>query len=331
MKSWLQYTWCALPLYTCCALLLLQLAPLSAQASETEDTVNTLWKDAIRDAQLSAGPETLELSLEDAITVSLRRNLGLQVQRMQRGRALLSIMDATGIYDLNLSATGFMSDETQASASNLDGADVSQSERAALNLGLSQLITTGGTVELDWQNSRFESNSFFSSVNPSFNINWDLVYTQPLLRNFGRLVTERGILVARNNSQSALHDLHQAVINTIVQVETAYWQLVESREQRSVAEESLRLAEELHEMNRIQVEVGTLAPLELVQSEAGIATRREEIIRTEAAVEDAADDLRRLLNLERGSLVGRRHRTDHQPRDTTHRSRPARVHPHRVR
>jgi outer membrane protein len=64
-----------------------------------------------------------------------------------------------------------------------------------------------------------------------------------------------------------------------------------------VAEESLTLANQLHEMNRVQVDVGTKAPLELVQSEAGIATRQEDIIRVSAIVEDAADLLRRLLNL----------------------------------
>ena len=62
-------------------------------------------------------------------------------------------------------------------------------------------------------------------------------------------------------------DLAVQVIDTVQTVANGYWALVEGLEQLKVAEESLALARELHEMNRIQIEVGTLAPLELVQSE----------------------------------------------------------------
>ncbi len=93
----------------------------------------------------------------------------------------------------------------------------------------------------------------------------------------------------------------------------AYWNLVEAREQLVVAEQSLALARELHERNRIQVEVGTLAPLELVQSEAAIATRDEDIIRATAAVGDAEDELRRLLNLPPGPALGAADRATTDP------------------
>ena len=100
----------------------------------------------------------------------------------------------------------------------------------------------------------------------------------------------------------SLDDLEVQVVDTVQTVANGYWALVEGLEQLKVAEESLALAEELHEMNRIQIEVGTLAPLELVQSEAGIATREEEIIRVQAQIQDAADELRRLLNLDERSF-----------------------------
>src|SRR6185295_9930913 len=68
------------------------------------------------------------------------------------------------------------------------------------------------------------------------------------------------------------------------------------------AQQSLGLARELHERNRIQVEVGTMAPLEIVQSEAAIASREEDIIRATANIGDAEDVLRQLLNLPAGEL-----------------------------
>ena len=92
---------------------------------------------------------------------------------------------------------------------------------------------------------------------------------------------------AHTNSAISREDFQSQVEGIIQQVSDTYWQLVEAREQLEVAEESLDLAKDLHEMNKIQVEVGTMAPLETVQSEAGVATREEDIIRRQAAVEDS--------------------------------------------
>jgi len=86
-------------------------------------------------------------------------------------------------------------------------------------------------------------------------------------------------------------------------VEEGYWNLVEARYQLQVSEAALDLARRLHEQNRVRVDVGTLAPLELVQSEVGIATREEEIIRARFAVGNAEDRLRQLLGLDRDAQL----------------------------
>ena len=263
-----------------------------------QQRVSSGWNVDLATEGLEPAESTLELSLEDAIAAALQRNLQLRIQRFARAQSLFGVQQATGIYDFNIGVNTSMDEETQASVSVLDGADVRESEGQSLGLRLDQLINTGGTVSLNWQNRRNENNSTFSQLNPSFNVGFDLLFSQPLLQNGGRLVTERGIRVAQLDTLSSLDDLELAIADTIQQVENAYWTLVEAREQLAVAEESLSLAENLHEMNKVQVEVGTKAPLELVTSEAGIATRQEEIIRAQAAVGDGEDVLRQLLNLE---------------------------------
>ena len=245
----------------------------------------------IRDGQLL-------LSLEDAVITALRRNLGLQVQRYRREQSHEVIRQTKGIFDLGLSIDTATFEENSPAASALEGADIRQSEGTNLDLRLDQLLSTGGVVSFVWDNLRTESNSIFSAVNPSFNVGMDAVFTQPLLSGFGDNVTKRNIYVARNNSRISLEALEQSVILAVQDVEAAYWDLVEGQEQLKVSLESLELAKELHEMNRIQVEVGTMAPLELVQSEVGVATREEEVLRAETRANDAADRLRQLLNLE---------------------------------
>ncbi len=272
-------------------------ALLYAMPLPAAEIVSSLPREIAAETDLDIREGQVNLSLEDAIFISLRRNLGLQVQRYQREQIFHTISQSQGIFDLGLSASLGALEETTPSATALDGSEVRESERQNLDLRLDQLVSTGGTVSFVWNNDRFETNSLFASVNPSFNVGMDFLFTQPLLAGRGKAVTKRNILVASNSSEISAELLEQQIILSVETVEGAYWDLVEAQEQYNVSLESLALAEELHQMNGIQVEVGTLAPLELVQSEVGVAIREEEVLRARVTAEDFADVLRQLLNL----------------------------------
>lgn len=253
------------------------------------------------DVEATAG---LEVSLEDAVVYALRHNLQLVIERFVRERSMLGIVEAYGRYDLVLEADASTGSLTRPPASVLEELETAVFTRDddTLNLALSQLTPWGGTVSLGLDNTRSESSDLNRQPNPSFDVGAELTFLQPLMRNFGRLATERDILVARATSGIDLETFRDRIEATVELVADFYWDLVEARAQLDVAEESLDLAKELDEMNRIQVEVGTLAPLELVQSEVGVATREEDIIRFQAAVGDFEDQLRRLINLDAGVL-----------------------------
>ncbi len=252
--------------------------------------------------QLQAEEGTLNLSLEDAVELALRRNLSLIAQRYDLSRSAEVIRQNLGIYDLTTNATYSFSDQSSQAGSALDGAAVVQSERQAFNFGIDQLTPFGGTASFDYNSSRNASNSQFLTFNPQYPVTLSLSFVQPLLRNRGKLPTNRSLILARTDRLISLETFRSQVIDTVQQVEDAYWRLVQARKQLEVSVESLDLARELHDRNRVKVEVGTLAPFELVQSEAGIARRESDIIRNEAAVGDAADNLRRLVNLPEGDL-----------------------------
>lgn len=239
------------------------------------------------------------LTLDEAVEIALRQNLGLSIQRYTRSRARVAIGRELGIYDLRSSADLYAEDSDSPTASQLEA---SKSNLQRFNVGVDQLFPSGGNLNLGWNNLRRESNNPFATVNPSFNSGLQFSFNQPLLRDYGRLATERALLVARNRSQASREELERQVTVTVQDVIDAYWNLVGARQQLIVAQKSLSLANELHDRNRIQVEVGTMAPLELVQSEAAIAEREEGIITSQSAVGDAEDALRRLLNLPEGEL-----------------------------
>lgn len=277
--------------------------PPPAAAAETGDkAISTAPRDEMPPSGVEAGPEAIPLALDEAVAVALQRNLGLLVERYERAQFRLRLDENLGIYDLNLEAAGFADEETSPSTGGLTGADILTRERRNLNTSVEQLSPWGGIGGIAFNAFRQEDNSIFTNPNPLFLADFDVTYTQPLLRNFGRIATERGIKIAQLNSEISREVFEQQVALTLQQVENAYWNLVEARQQVEVARESLGLARELHQMNRVRVDVGTLAPLELVQSEVGIATREEQIILAEADVQRAEDELRRLMHLEQGEL-----------------------------
>lgn len=280
---------------------LLALAPaVLAQTQTLETTIDGQTTDG---AALVPEGEQIELSLDDVIAAALEHNLGLRVERYRRSQALLGILQFQGIYDFNLGADFIAGSRISPSTSALEDVfgDI-ETEETIANFSLARLIPTGGTASVGFNNSRDETNNLNDLFNPRFSSGLALTFAQPLLRNFGRTVTERNLLVARINSAVSREVFETQVTSTIQQVSDRYWDLVEAREQLRVSQESLALARQLHEMNSIQVEVGTMAPLEMIQSEAGVASREEEIIRGRARVQDSEDLLRQLVNLAEGPL-----------------------------
>lgn len=256
--------------------------------------------DALDPARLEVDEEGIRLTLDQAVEIAMRRNLGLVIERYNWIQTREGVLQSLGIYDTFLSGSVQFRDETSPTVELVEGVPVTQTESQAYSLTLSQLTPLGGLAELSTSAFTQETNSQNVFLNPLFSTRADLTYSQPLLRGFGQLVTERRFLVARVSSAQAVELFETQVAQTIRDVERAYWDLVEARNQLVVAEEALGLAQVLHDQNQVRVDVGTLAPLELIQSEAGIATREEGIIRAEAAIGDAADRLRLLLNLELG-------------------------------
>jgi outer membrane protein len=103
------------------------------------------------------------------------------------------------------------------------------------------------------------------------------------------------LVIARRNEQSSELRFRESVVQTVAGVKLAYWTLKALRANVTVQQRSLQLAEELADQNRVRVRVGQSPPIDLVQVEAEIADRRENLISATAAADDAEDRLRRLI------------------------------------
>lgn len=288
--------------------LLLAVGPAVAQ-QEAAPQAPAAAPEAPRSLQLESGielgqdlqPETppiaenaIQLSLERAVEIALRNNLDVVVQRFERAQARLGVLQALGIYDLRIEGNARASDTSRETDNPFSLAE--QNNRGLL-VEFAQRLPNGGDVSIGVDNARtlatLQNGESFSEY--SSDITFGLF--QPLLRGFGRANNERNLLLARTDSLLSLQQFEAQVNTTIRAVINAYWDLAEAYLQLQVAQESLTLAQELHNRNKIEVEVGTRPPLDLVQSEASIAEREEAIIQAQADIGNAEDNLRLLLNL----------------------------------
>ncbi|MEZ5421370.1 MAG: TolC family protein, partial [Vicinamibacterales bacterium] len=119
--------------------------------------------------------------------------------------------------------------------------------------------------------------------------------TQPLLRNFGIDNNRQQIQVSRKNREISEVQVREAVASTTRSVKNAYWDLVFALNSLDVQRQSLDLAQRSLKENRARVEIGTMAPIDIVQAEAEVAQREEAVILAEAAIARAEDSLRALV------------------------------------
>ena len=152
------------------------------------------------------------------------------------------------------------------------------------NVGVQQSFLTGGTAALTYDNIVQNQNSFRSTVNPFTTSSLDLTFTQPLLQGFGFAQNNRTIRIAKNNLKAADYVFRQQLINTVANVVQLYWNLVAAISTVSVNQQAVAVAQKLYDDNKTQVNIGTLAPIEVVRAEAQLATAQQALVAAQSAV-----------------------------------------------
>jgi len=147
------------------------------------------------------------------------------------------------------------------------------SDNTAFSASYAQLFSTGTSYSLSLSGQRQSSTQQNLLYNPAAVTRFALGVNQPLLNGFGRLPNERYIMVAHNNTAAADNVFRMQLITTIVTVGNAYWDLAAMRENVRVAEQSLAVARQLLEDNRIRLDVGTMSPLDVTSAESEVAAR----------------------------------------------------------
>lgn len=141
-----------------------------------------------------------------------------------------------------------------------------------------QGFSPGTNLSVSVGNTRTSTNSPFSTFNPGLNGTFRATVTQHLLAGFGPNLNTRFIRQAKNNQQITEQGFKNQVISTVSQIETIYWNLVNAYQDVKVKERSLALAQKTLSDNQKQVEIGTLAPLDVVRAQSTVASAEQDLI-----------------------------------------------------
>ena len=145
------------------------------------------------------------------------------------------------------------------------------------DVGLEKGFSTGTLIDLSFNAARQNTNSPSSILNPFTSSSLALNVTQPLLRGFGIGMNRRFIRIAKNNEKTMDLVFKQQLIATVSGVIQLYDDLVSLIEDVKVKQETLAVAQRLYEDNHVQVDQGTLAPVELTRAQAGVAAARQDL------------------------------------------------------
>jgi len=165
------------------------------------------------------------------------------------------------------------------------GVRILQQNTGTANFGYSQAFATGTSMGISFDNARQTSNSVFTKLVPLINSSFRLTMRQRLLSGFGLGPNRRFIRIASNNHEISDAAFRNQVIATVTQIQNIYWDLVSAYEDFHVKQRALALAEKTLSDDRQQVQLGSMAPIEIMRAESEVATRNQELIQAQTALE----------------------------------------------
>jgi outer membrane protein len=238
----------------------------------------------------------LMLSLEDAISLGLENNLAIAVERYQpaldEANLLLARSGANGRTSFDPSVTSTLSMEQADTpfnnpffagiATQLTSPIGVQEHVATENFQYTQGFATGTQAQVTFDNSRSSTNfGGFDLFNPYFNTSMTVELTQPLLNGFGKLPNERYIIEAKNTVKVGESQFRQQVITSVTQIATDYWELVYAREAVKVEQVTVAADEQLYDNNKKQEQIGTMAPLDVIDAQSQLATDQQALVQAQ--------------------------------------------------
>src|SRR5260221_595331 len=269
----------------------------SAFAQSGQFHINMATLDAAAQSAAQQPTETVKrLSMDDAVRSALEQNLGIRIQRIDPQIQDIGVMQARSFWSPNLSSTVSRQMQTQKPTSALSGSATSlDNTNLSTQVALNQTLRWGGTYSTSWNNARSTTNNTFSNFPTQLNSTMNLQYSQPLMRNYSIDQIRQQVANSQKTRDFSDVQLQAVITQTTRSVRNAYWDLVYAINNYKAQQQSLALSQQFLKDNQKRVEIGTLAPIDIVQAQAEVAANEQGVIVADAAIKQAQDALRALV------------------------------------
>ena len=238
-------------------------------------------------------PVKLDLTIEECRQAALANNLKLQAALVNPHIAHSRIGEEEARFETVFTADTSYVDTDTPTSTRLEG---SSTHRWEFKSGVSMPLRTGGTLNFNLADRKTKTDNAFSTLNPAYETDFSISFSQPLLRNAGRRTATYGIQLARYEEERVQAITRLEVIRVLAAVDRVYWRLYATRRVLEVRRQDYKLAEQQLETARRLVHSGERSPVEIARAEAALASRLEGIINAENALRDRQRELKRVIH-----------------------------------
>ncbi|MFT5288543.1 MAG: outer membrane protein TolC [Planctomycetota bacterium] len=239
--------------------------------------------------------QSVTLSLEEALEVALRHNLGLSAAEGQTEIARLDAMGSWGAFDPVLSARAELMDREREGNSSLSGASLLEEDSQSFSSSLLWPVRTGADFSLSYARTNNRTNNQFATFDVSTTDVVTAMVTQPLLKGaWERFATtsQRQSEVVMQRTEAAEQQVRQQLL---LDVYNAYWDLVSARDQLDVSIVTYELGQQQLLQDQRRLEVGAGTEVDVLQSETNLAQSWEQLLQSANSILAGEDALRELL------------------------------------
>jgi outer membrane protein len=237
----------------------------------------------------------LRLTLQDAVVLTLVNNSNVRLQELNIETARYALLGAHSPFDPSLQGSFSSQGQLSQAYTQLTGASSLSSLSQLTQLNYIQTLETGTNFQVNFNASKYSSNSSYNFVNPYITSFLGFQFTQPLLRNRWLFDNRAPLVIARRNLRGSRAMFEAQVSGTIQQVVGQYWNVVQARGNLAVAQKSRDAAEATYNHDKRALELGALPPLDIYRSESQVADRRVQVIQGEYSLKQAEDIFRQTL------------------------------------
>lgn len=238
----------------------------------------------------------LQITADEAVRMALENNLGLEAFRLSPEVQALALAQTRAAYAPSLFSTLSKNSNSSPPSNFLSGNDFVTTGGFQTNAGVQQQLKWGGgRYQVSMDGARNTTSDPTDPFNPRLSSRFNFNFTQPLLRDFTIDNTRQQLQLGQKQAEIVDVQLQQQIAQTARRVRSGYFDLVGALGQLEVARQSLQLAQEQFKNNQTRVEVGTMAPIDITEAEAEVASREENVIISEARIRTIEDNLRTLI------------------------------------